>query len=507
MDIHDIWKSGRQGVYGVMEYALDKYRSRYEHDPRILSVGQAAAVTDFGGICSAPIKQGQITYVDTWAGRGGFGSKMYQKHGLASVIYGGTYLDEDFRDRKVADSWFEDKYNKKMAAIDIEVTTKYRYDENFLTGGTLGVNYATMKGNIIAFNYSSIYWSEQERLDLHKNFVVDHYLKQFNEETIQTKQQKNCGEPCSAVCKKLNGEFKKDYEPYQTMGPLAGIFDQRAAEKLNHAADSYGFDAISIGGVLSWLMECIADGLIKPSEVGLKEKPVFKPDNFDIVNDSMKNADIAITLLDNIINKQYSMLDLSNGARILAHKLAYDRGKKLLDKFVYVAFRKKGWMVPNQYWVPGAFSPMPIMGKYYMYYGKDFMEPRALGRENGKRMFKEIMLDNMGVCRFHRAWAEDMMPDIMGKLYGKKYEYIENAKFISGWINSRNSSTFWESERNKDMIHTFINKKFEEKSDVLELNYWYERFRINKHEAAFEFWYEIHKGITETLLDGNMIKK
>ena len=34
----------------------------------------------------------------------------------------------------------------------------------------------------------------------------------------------------------MNGEFKKDYEPYQTMGPLCGIFDQRAAERLNHRA-------------------------------------------------------------------------------------------------------------------------------------------------------------------------------------------------------------------------------------------------------------------------------
>ena len=503
IDIHDVWRSGRKGVYGVMENLQEKYGPRYETEPRILSVGQASAVTDFGAICSAPIRNGEITFVDTWAGRGGFGSRMYQKHGLAGIIYGGTYIDQDFRDRNVADSWFEDRFNKKMAAKDIEATTKYRYDEHFLTGGTLGVNYATLKGNIIAFNYNSIYWTEAERLELHQKFIVDHYLKQFNEETIQTKQQKNCGEPCVAVCKKLNDKYKKDYEPYQTMGPLSGIFDQRAAEILNHKADTYGFDAISVGGVLSWLMECVADGLIKPSELGIKEKPMFKAEGFDIVGDSMKNANIGATILDNIISKKHSMLDLSNGARILAHKIAYDRGKKLLNKFVYIAFRKKGWMVPNQYWTPGALSPMPIMGKYYMYYGKDFMEPRALGRENAKRMFSEIMLDNMGICRFHRGWAEEMVPDIVGKLYGKKYEYIENAKQISGWINSRNSSGFWETERNMDMIHTFINKQFDQGSDVLELNYWYERFRLNKPEAAFEFWYEIHKGIHETLLFGN----
>ncbi len=98
-------------------------------------------------------------------------------------------------------------------------------------------------------------------------------LKRFDEETIETKQQRNCGEPCSAMCKKMNNEFKKDYEPYQTMGPLCGIFDQRAAEKLNHKADMYGFDAISVGGVLSWLMECLSKNLLKPNELGVSKLP------------------------------------------------------------------------------------------------------------------------------------------------------------------------------------------------------------------------------------------
>jgi glyceraldehyde-3-phosphate dehydrogenase (ferredoxin) len=122
-------------------------------------------------------------------------------------------------------------------------------------------------------------------------FVVDHYLKQFNEETIQSKQQRTCGEPCVAVCKKMRGEFKKDYEPYQTLGPLSGIFDQRAAEKLNHHADMYGFDAISVGGVISWLMECLSENLLTPEELGVKDKPVFTPQGFSLETDSMHNVD------------------------------------------------------------------------------------------------------------------------------------------------------------------------------------------------------------------------
>ena len=32
-------------------------------------------------------------------------------------------------------------------------------------------------------------------------------------------------------------------------------------------------------------------------------------------------------------------------------------------------------MVPNQYWVPGMLSPMPMMGKYFVHYGVEFLTP------------------------------------------------------------------------------------------------------------------------------------
>ena len=51
------------------------------------------------------------------------------------------------------------------------------------------------------------------------------------------------------------------------------------------------------------------------------------------------------------------------------------RRVNVLDYCVYNAFGRKGWMVPNQYWTPGALAPMAIMGKYYMHYGTDFLPP------------------------------------------------------------------------------------------------------------------------------------
>ncbi len=496
--MESIWEEGRKGVYSIMQYTHEHFKSRYENDPRILATGPASLYTDFGAIASAPIRKGEVTYVDCWAGRGGFGSKLLQQHNIVAIIYGGTYVDEDFRDRNVADSWFQDRYQKKLSAKDMETTTKYRYDPAFNTGGTFGVNFATIQDYIIAFNYKTIYWDDEKRLKLHKDFILDHYLKQFNEETIIPKQQKTCGEPCAAVCKKLNNHYKKDYEPYQTMGPLCGIFDQRAAELTNQKADSLGFDAISVGGVLAWLMECVAEDLIKPDDIGISQKPIFEMENFDLVHDSMHNANIAMTLLDEIASEN-SKINLQQGARKFARNLARKNGIDVLNKFIYNAFARHGWMVPNQYWTPGVLSPMGIMGKYYNNYGKEFISPRELGRQNAHRMVKELMLDNTGICRFHRAWAEDIMPDIIEKLFGQSHKFIHSIALTASRINSRNASVFWEGKRNIDFVHSFLQKKLKNGDKSPELKIWLDKFNDDPKNAALDFWYEIHKGVHESL--------
>jgi glyceraldehyde-3-phosphate dehydrogenase (ferredoxin) len=500
VDLPRIWASGRLGVYALLDAVHARFTPRYSEAPRILAVGPAAESTDFGGIVSVPIDgSGALTHVDTWAGRGGFGTRLLREHNVAAVVYGGTFLDEDFRDRKVADEWFQVRFQKRLAAKDFEATTKYRFDPTLATGGTLGVNFSTLGGAMLSFNYRSVFMSEAERVALHQALVVDHFLKQFNEETIATKQQHTCGEPCSAVCKKMRGEYKKDYEPYETMGPQCGIFDQRAAETLAHHADALGFDAISAGGVLSWMMECLHEGVLPPSAVGADDKPVFTPEGFRAVEDSRHNAELGVAMLNAIVARRF---DLTQGPRRRARRLARVNGRKVLDLFVHTAFGRKGWMVPNQYWTPGALAPMPIMGKYYMYYGPDFLAPRQLGRLNADRMVQELLLDNLGICRFHRGWAEEMGSEIVQALYGLGHEFVVKVKMTAGRINSRNSSVFWEAGRNADLVYEFLKRR----RDVgqvhrPELDAWIARFEADRREAALDFWYEMHKGTHESLLE------
>ena len=314
VDVAAVWKQGRAGVYALLDHVHERFGGRYATDPRILATGPAALATDMGGIVSVPVVQGSLTPVDTWAGRGGMGTKLLAEHGIAAVIYGGTFVDEDFRDRKVADGWFEAKYQQKLLAKDLEATTKYRFDPAFNTGGTFGVNFAALGGRMMAFNYRTMDLGEQERLALHERLVANHYLRQFNEETIAPRHQRTCGEPCAAVCKKMRDEYKKDYEPYQTFGPLCGVFDQRAAERLVRHADVGGFDAISAGGVVAWMMEALADGLLSRDDLGVSREPRWRADGFDPVTDSAHNADLGVELLDSILQRR-GIVDLSDGAR------------------------------------------------------------------------------------------------------------------------------------------------------------------------------------------------
>jgi len=193
-------------------------------------------------------------------------------------------------------------------------------------------------------------------------------------------------------------------------------------------------------------------------------------------------------------------IPLALGARKFARRLAREKGKAVRDRFVYLAFARQGWMVPNQYWTPGAFAPMAIMGKYYMHYGRDFLPPRELGRACARRLVQELMIDNMGMCRFHRGWSEEMIPDIVDKLFGAREAFLRSVTLTAGRIASRNASVFWEPARVADLVAAFLKKKKEvEGVDHPELNFWIDFFDRDKTAAAYEFWYEIHKGIHESL--------
>ncbi len=504
-----IWKSYKDklGFYALQEYLFDKYKSEYDDcldefgKLRILATGPAALKTNMGAIGSAYIEAGKLNAVDCWAGRGGIGSKLVQKHKIVAIIYGGDYTDSDLRNSEELNKYFEEKFHKKMLMEDLEVTKKYRYDPKYESGGTLGVNFTKTQSWLYSFNYSSIYLSDDERMKIHNDYVKDHYLKQFNEETIKPKLFKTCGESCIAVCKKMRAEFKKDYEPYEALGPNCGIFDQRSAEKLNHYVDAMGLDAIQAGGMVSWLMECIAKGLIKKEDFGISLTPKWCWKDFDVVNDSENNANLGIQIINMMMNNAMFSKSIRSAAKQVDKKYGLRDNAKTINLAVYNAYGEDGCMVPNMYWAPGLFSPMPIMGKYFQYYEKKIADPYELGKKNVERMIKEFYSDNAGCCRFHRGWIEDLIEDLIDKHFNQRIDFFTHHKKLAQLINWNNNSVFWESERVVDIIIEFLSKTLREVPDCIAAKEWLPRFEKDKMKAARQYWEEIRRGINDAMKD------
>jgi glyceraldehyde-3-phosphate dehydrogenase (ferredoxin) len=498
------------GFYALQQAIFDRYAKEFpENRFRIFAIGPASKYTREGIIGSNPIRKGKLSHVIDWAGRGGLGSRLFQYHHVVGCIFGGEWDDPDLRDSAEIDQYFMEHFGKKTIQTDLAVTQKYRYFPEFETGGTFGVNMRTMDDRMMSFNYRSIYKTAEERLLQHENFILNHYLKQFNEETIVTKSFQHCGEPCAVVCKKMKDQYKKDYEPYHALGPQVGVFDQRAAEVLNDHADAMGFDAIQLGGTLAWIMEILQEGLIPAHDFGFP--PVSEmafdfasdPEHFDLIKDSMKNANYASALMDAIL------FDLRcdvfrQGIRSAARDLDKKYKVNTTDRAVFIRHGESGHMVPNQYWTPGMLSPMPVMGKYFVFYNNEFLPPYELGKKNVERMVYELFNDNSGICRFHRKWAETITDEILCVHYDLSVDYKTHQFQLAREIFEREGmkSMPWNSERVIDLVIAFLEFWQVQALNHPELNQWIERFEEDKNKTALAFWQEIRRGQVDAFKAG-----
>ena len=503
------------GFYALQQAVFDRYAAEYNEDwVRVFAVGPAARQTNQGIIGSNQVKKGRVTPIDDWAGRGGLGSQLLQHHRIAACIFGGDWEDPDLKDSKEIDGYFQQYYGDSMIKVDLGAAEKYRYVPGFMTGGTFGVNMHTGEDKLFSFNYTSIFESDQSRQEQHEQFILDHYLKQFNEEIIQPKSFTHCGEPCSIACKKYKDIYKKDYEPYLALGPQCGIFDQRAAEAINHFIDAMGSDAIQFGGTIAWLMELFHTGILPPQDFGLPPATELQfdfasqPADFDLIEDSRRNADYAQKIAAMILFEETGAI-FRSGIRSAGDALdkqyhLIEPGQRAVDKAVFVAHGKQGCLTPNQYWVPGMLSPMPIMGKYFVYYGFDYLPPKILGQRCVERMVYELFSENTGVCRFHRKWVEAIVDEIISAHYQFPIDYKAHQFELARQIYEADGdqSIFWESQRTIDVIWQYLEKWDRLGLKEPDLIAWIKRFRADRWKAARAYWEEIRTGIAHAFQAG-----
>jgi glyceraldehyde-3-phosphate dehydrogenase (ferredoxin) len=515
-----IWQGygGEFGFYALQQAVFEKYKGEYDGDwVRVLATGPGARHTRIGAIGSAQVKRGALTGVDEWAGRGGLGSRLLQHHRICAIVVGGDFEHTDLKDSEELDRYFQTKFGLPMMKADVTLSEKYRYVPEFDTGGTFGVNYELVDDNVLAFNYTTVFESDENRNALAARAIRGHYLAQFNAEIVEPRHFNHCGEPCAVTCKKMGPAdvadpqsrllYKKDYEPYSALGPQLGIFDQRYAEKLARAVDALGVDAIEFGCTLAWLFELLDRGLVPPEDLGLDARPRWTRDPWalNVMADSAHNARLAHALASTLLFDERGA-PFRAGVRLAARALEQRYGFRAADYIPYSAHGDEGAICPNQYWVPGMFAPMAIMGRYFENYSNQFFPPRVLGRKNAERMVHELYSENGGCCRFHRRWVEKLFPEIVNTHYHQQIDYAAHHLRLAARIHALEGARtkFWESARIVDMIQAFLEKWQRFPLFDVELDAWVTRFHDDRPAAARAFWDEMLAGMEEIFAQADL---
>ncbi|MEA3229872.1 MAG: aldehyde ferredoxin oxidoreductase C-terminal domain-containing protein, partial [archaeon] len=329
---------------------------------------------------------------------------------------------------------------------------------------------------------------ETKRKKIYDELVKGKYLAEFNERVIKTRSWKTCGEVCPAMCKKIDGKMKIDYEPYEANGPNCGIFDLKSAEKVVRLADENGFDAIHIGTIISFVIEAKMKGLLDDSEI----KGAVSSDGC-----GAENEKIARKVVELIIKGEGIGLSLRKGLRRGSKELDAVSGcKGFNDIAVYVANGEDGEIAPNQYWVPGFFLPLPIQGKFLTYYGADFMLPEKLGMRSAQRFMLELDTDNSGICRFHRGWSEKMTERLLKAALGKGFRH--DIKPVVKDIIEYNKRAgalpqLPESKRVKEIMRNYLKKVCcQGNRDILSL---LESFEKDLDKGCLDYFESVKKGI------------
>ncbi|AFL66458.1 aldehyde ferredoxin oxidoreductase N-terminal domain-containing protein [Desulfurococcus amylolyticus] len=508
--LEHIWKGygGFKGIYALQQYLSDHFKGFYEEfNGRSILVGPASKYTNIGALASVTLNKGRMDYgSEDFAARAGGGSILYRAHGVAAIIYGGRYdrstkVPMELSDTRELDKLFMELTKQPYTQAVINAGAKYRYDPKLNTGGTLGGNYPHLKATTPMFNWKMIYLPKDLREKLHE-LIMKYMWEPFNREAIETRSWKTCGEPCPLACKKVRlGKYKSDYEPYNGLGPIIGVLDIHEAEKVVELADAYGFDAIELGQIIGFLFEAMDKGLLRPEEIGLPGKPFFDPASYSIEY-ARVNAELAVKIIEQLAFGSNPLLRLigERGLRsaakildILYRERIIERKTRFSDIPIYAAFGEEGHITPNYYWTPGLVAPLVVLGKYWTVYSGVFMEPEEFASKSIERAIYEALIADMGLCRFHRGWAEKAIPVILEKYYGVEkplekirelYKKIAEYQKLAGAL-----PVFWDSGK----IIDFMALAAEEYGNVE----WGGKFKVNKEAAAREWWERFYRKLEE----------
>ncbi|MCE4619897.1 MAG: aldehyde ferredoxin oxidoreductase [Desulfurococcales archaeon] len=491
---------GARGLHMLVLKRLGESWRRYRH--RIMVVGPGALTTRFAGVFSWVSRpDGSPSEVVDSASRGGAGSVLAQGHGVVAIAVGGVGASPRYDRRRaleLAERLLGSRYYEAVRAT----TTKYRFEEKLGTGGTFGVNYVHYRELIPALAFNTIYYSPGVRLALHEK-IMKWFWRPFNERVFSpggSRYWRTCGEPCSVACKKVYGPVKLDYEPAHGMGPMIGVITLEDTVGLVTLVDDLGLDAIEAGHTVAWIFDLVNRGLLEPGEAGLDARPVLDPIALN-PEESKANARLARRLLEAIVERRDPLASriAVEGARRTAQLLDEEyqvrvekTGWGFRDTLVYAAFGGEGYMTPNYYWSPGMVAPMFLLGRYWTNYSPSFTEPEEYARHAYTRAVHELAIDNAGLCRFHRKWAEKILPGLYKELLSAGYDIYEHSaklyqRIALYQVRAGAEPRPWESRKTMDLVATIAAE--------LRVPGW--ENAVGDYERILEWWTRYYEALME----------
>jgi glyceraldehyde-3-phosphate dehydrogenase (ferredoxin) len=226
-------------------------------DQTWLISGRAARRTTFGALALMQVSGGKPSAVLDNTPRGGFGSTLWQRHGLGAICLACDREASTLIEQRSAETGaLAQRFHLGLSADQLERETGFPLDTRLIDGGTAVRGLETAGSELLCFNATSIYCSPSQRREFYDRVVRPGLLNPLELALAEhVTQHLDCGTPCPLACRKLSADVLIDFESYALLGPQLGVLDHAALTPLIARCIEWGYDVASASGMLGWLFE------------------------------------------------------------------------------------------------------------------------------------------------------------------------------------------------------------------------------------------------------------
>ncbi|MCL2200392.1 MAG: hypothetical protein FWB75_00370 [Oscillospiraceae bacterium] len=197
------------------------------------------------------------------AGRGGLGAVMGHKNLKALVCRGSNKVEVASKEDILAINKEIGEWAKNGPTAD----NVFAMFKEHGTGGTY--EGAVHMGDAGVRNWGGL-----------PSDLTDEQIKAVSSQEMDKRWKKKkyacdtCHVGCGAIYEISGGKYpiketgRPEYEANAMLGSNLQIGDPEVVNWLNYLSNEYGFDCISLGGVIAWAMECYNNGLFSKEETG-----------------------------------------------------------------------------------------------------------------------------------------------------------------------------------------------------------------------------------------------